>query len=313
MCREAIRLGRESGAALSALFPFRSDFYGRLGYVLVGELHRYRFATGELPAFAGQEHIAPLRGEERTTLLCDFYRRLLPRTHGLVDRTAPMWKERLEGTEIVKGYFGPNGRLAGYLIAGGKRGRSPDRSMLRVDELLAETGEAYRALLGWLSVQRDQWPTVRYDALPGERFHQLLAHPRTPGSPPARGLWFPSAFLLRGPMVRILDLDAVIRAAGANGESDLVAAARKAFGEETARDATEEAGDEDSDEVGPRSDASREAGASENGRAFVGGAVARIRSCTEAFLAGTLPGQAERLAGWEPVLGLRDFRLLDVF
>jgi hypothetical protein len=43
------------------------------------------------------------------------------------------------------------------------------------------------------------------------------------------------------------------------------------------------------------------------------GAAAEVRALTESFVNGTLPGQADRLADWRPVLGLRDFRLLDVF
>ncbi|MEX1257853.1 MAG: GNAT family N-acetyltransferase [Gemmatimonadota bacterium] len=280
MCREALRVGRESGAAFSALFPFRSDFYGRLGFVLVGELHRYRFSAKELPAFPGHDRVSALRGEERAAPLCDFYGSLLPRTHGLVERTAPMWRERLEGAEMVQGLFGERGKLRGYLIAGGRRARSPDRSTLLVEELLAADEEAYRALLGWLSVQRDQWPQLRYDALPGERFHQLLAHPRSLGSPSARGLWFPSAFLLRGPMVRILDPARVLEEAGLSRNDALGARVRAAF---------------------------------EGEAAGTNGAAAEVRALTESFVNGTLPGQADRLANWRPVLGLRDFRLLDVF
>jgi len=195
-----------------------------------------------------------------------------------------MWKERLESAEIVQGYHREDGRLSGYLIAGARRGPSPDRSTLLVEELLAESDEAHRALLGWLSVQRDQWPHVRYDAHPGERFHQLLDHPRTPGSPSARGLWFPSAFLLRGPMIRVLDWTRVLEAAGLPRSQALDLRARDDL-------------DGDADDPG----------------GVILSVAAEVRDLTERFVSGTLPGQAERLADWRPAMGLRDFRLLDVF
>jgi hypothetical protein len=43
------------------------------------------------------------------------------------------------------------------------------------------------------------------------------------------------------------------------------------------------------------------------------GTPAEVRALTEAFVRGTLPGQAEQVADWMPALGRRDFRLLDVF
>jgi predicted acetyltransferase len=263
MCVEALRMGRESGCLLSTLFPFRSDFYARLGYTLVGELHRYRFNTAGLPPFGGREEVGSLSEERGPGLLADFYSRMLPRTHGLIHRTAAMWRDRLSGRKMVYGVYRDDGSLSGYLIATGSRERSPERHTLQVNELLAGDTDSYRALLGWLSAQRDQWPYIRHDALPGEHFHQLLPHPRTPGRAMARGLWFPSAFLLRGPMMRILDVDGTLEHAGIEPDTDT--------------------------------------------RGIP------IRILTELFLSGALPGQAEQLESWDPAMGIRDFRLLDVF
>ncbi len=293
LCRAAIREGRGSGALLSALFPFRTDFYARLGYVLCGELHRYRFRTGDLPDFAGSGRIRPLRGEERYQRIPPFYRELLLRSHGLMERTPAHWKDRLEGGPAVWGAFDGEGALRGYLLAEGVRGRAPERDTLRVHELLAADFEAYRALLGWVSRQRDQWPRARYDAVRGEQFHQLLPHPRFAGRPAARGLWFPSAFLLRGPMLRILNLPGLL-AAGEFAPGTLVGAEDP---ECPANSGLWQVGE--GAEVTRRSDPPPEGALSP-------------RLLTELFLAGELPGQ-QPPNGWSPALGIRDFRLLDVF
>jgi len=302
MCREAMCMARRSGLPLSALFPFRADFYASLGYVLTGELHRYRFATADLPVFSGYERVRPVRDQDRMDLLPPLYDSLLTRSHGLVRRSRAMWGDRFEGAGMVHGIFSPEGDLEGYLIARGVRGRSPERDTLRVQELVARDLESWRGLLGWLSTQRDQWPRARYDAAPGERFHEILPHPRIPGMAPARGLWFPSAFLLRGPMLRILDVPGVLDAAG------LADGTRISVVDNEIRDNTGSWSIEGGRTV-------RSNGAAPDPTLSTVGpppGTLSIRTLTEHFLAWALPGQGKTSEG-DPALGIPDFRLLDVF
>ncbi len=293
MCRRALEVGVESGALLSVLFPFRADYYAELGYVLIGELERHDFPPEALPLFPEYRGVRRLSSEEGVELLPRFYADLLPRMHGPVERTPAVWTHLLSGVDQLCGVPGPNGGLRGYMTTEATHVATPERSTLRIRELLAEDAEAYRALLGWISAQRGQWARVQYDASRGERVHKLLTHPRVPGSPAARGLWFPSSVLLRGPMLRILNLPELLREAGA--ESGAVLPVR--------------------DEQLPQnagvwawgSDGVRQTGQGVPEQGFPIGLV------TELFVEGTLPGQGGGGEGWDPALGIEDFRLLDVF
>ena len=293
MCERAIRNGLEGGVALSALYPFRAGFYGRMGYALVGALHRYRFSAADLARVPGGERVRRLGPEEAARHLPGLYEVLLSRTNGLIERTPEMWRSRLDEGDPIYGLLEEGGALLGYVTVRGRRSKIPERATLAVRELLATDEAAYGALLGWLSAQRDQWPRVRYDALPGERFHVRLPHPRIPGHGPARGLWFPSATLLRGPMLRILDLRRVLEAVGFREEEGLPVVDKQI---------PENAGTWVGTSEGPiRGKAPGDAERTLS--------IARV---TELFVAGALPGQDEGLAGWKPVMGLADFRLLDV-
>jgi len=317
MCRQAMLMARRSGVPMSALFPFRADFYASLGYVLTGELHRYSFATADLPVFPGHERVRPVRDQDRMALLPPLYDSLLPRSHGLVRRSRAMWEDRLEGAGLVYGLFSRDGEIEGYLLARGVRGRSPERDTLRIQELVAGELESCRGLLGWLATQRDQWPQARYDAAPGDRFHQILPHPRIPGMAPARGLWFPSAFLLRGPMLRILDVPEVLGTAGLT-DGSVISVVDPEIEENTGSWWVEGGG------VTRREGLAGSPGqpphvALPPGPPYPGsppspgplsGALS-IQLLTELFLKRELPGQAA--ADWNPALGIHDFRLLDVF
>lgn len=211
MCREALRLGLARGDLLSALYPFRVSFYGSLGYALVGSYHRYRFPLADLPVGPGWERVHWLpRGEE--TPLREVYARVAGRSNGLVDRTDRMWgflrNERFSSHVYLDG----SGEPRGYLVASFQRRRTG--MVLVIRELLAEDPAAWEGLLGWIAAQRDQASECVLDTLPSEDFHARLAHPRRPGSRGGRDLWFESATLLRGPMVRVLDPVGVAAACG---------------------------------------------------------------------------------------------------
>jgi predicted N-acetyltransferase YhbS len=204
MCVHALRIGRERGSVLAALFPFRTSFYADLGFSMVGALHRYRFAPADLPLYPGWERVR--RAREPGELRGIYYAGARGST-GLIDRPDQAWRFLADGRTAAWVHVAEAGQPTGYLVTRVARGRQGDR--LRVLELLALDQAAHEALLGWLSAQRDQFDVIVYDALPGERIDRRLRHARRAGSGRPRGLWMDTAALLRGPMLRLLDPGAV--------------------------------------------------------------------------------------------------------
>lgn len=287
MCLAALRIARERGDVLSALFPFRTSFYRAIDFVLAGELHQYRFHPADLPVYPGWDRVVrvPDRSPDEARRIYDL---VAPRSNGLLTRTTRMWSFLEAEATYLYLYEDARGRPSGYVVVRG-RGGSAERSRLRVKELVAVDREAYLGLLGWLSVQRDQWGSLVYDALPGEAFHRRLGHPRTAGSGSPRGLWFHSASILRGPMLRILDVAAVLGGSAAEPLQvrDAHLPGNQGVWQEGAR--VRETLDP---EAGP---------------------IHSIGDVTSLFLEGGLAGRDQAPDGWEPNLGLADFRLCDEF
>lgn len=301
MCVEALEIARERGDVLCALYPFKTSFYRDLGFALVGNRHRYRYDPASFPIYAGWDRVvrAPKEGQELARAV---YERIAPHSNGLLNRTDRMFAFlRREGTYLYL-HRNSRGDATGYVAVRG-RGGPPERSRLRVIELMAEDREAYLALLGWLSVQRDQWGSIVYDALPGEDFYQRIPHPRTKGSGSPRGLWFHSAHILRGPMLRILDMqkvmeadDGIARAGERPGMSlpggviqvrdpDLPANQGRWKGPEKVADTLDTAEAE----------------------------VLSPGEVVTHYLRGILPGQPLAPGDWRPNLDLTDMRMLDEF
>ncbi len=317
MCRAVLEIGRARGDLLAALYPFRTDFYLRLGFGLAGELHRYRFPPEALPPSEGAGRVLRLDDPEDDgelppeALLPRIHARLLPRGHGLAARTPRRWQALLREAPLAFGILrkgvgpgelpGPGSPddgaelFSGYLLGAVRKMRGGQGHGFHVEELLAEDRESYSAALGWMAAQRDAWRMIEYDALPGERFHELLDHPRLPGSRNQRTLWFPSANILRGPMVRILHPGALLGRLGADPGTRLSLQDTELTENTGTWEVPPEGGDgrRVSEDPGPET--------------------LSVDRASVLLVEGALPGLTLPRPGFDPLLGIPDFRLLDPF
>lgn len=207
LCEYGLRVGVERGDALSALFPFRPDFYTRYGWATVGSMHRYRFA----PESVALDVEAPVRlaepEDEAGIRAC--YERMAHRSSGPIARSQRAWRQHFDAPGGFT-YVHDDDGITGYMFVRYGRSRSPASRTLRVRELVADDDASWRGLVGWIPRQRDLWRRIIHDATPDEHFDLHLSDARPPGHRPARWLWAPTAKILRGPMLRILDVKSAI-------------------------------------------------------------------------------------------------------
>jgi hypothetical protein len=285
MCVHALRIGRDHGCALAALFPFRTSFYASLGFALVGTLFRHRFDPVDLPVYPGWDRVR--RAEDHAGLR-GLYQRAARASTGLIDRPDLAWRFLADPNSSAYVHVDPTGRPTGYVVVKVRAGPKSDR--LRIVELVALDRASHEALLGWIAAQRDQFREIVYDALPGEALDRRLRHPRRPSSGRPRGLWFDTATMLRGPMLRLLDPAAV------QGSDD-----RVGFG----------LLDTELPGSAGRWVAGRRVGGP--GDAVRGEEVMGPGEAADRLVHGQLPGQLPPPEGWCPIPFGDEFRLLDEF
>lgn len=231
LCREAVAAAVARGDIISVLYPFRPDYYERLGWGLVGRLVEHRFATAALPGCPEAEAVRLARLPADAEGIAGCYRRVSERGHGPMSRDRRVWAYRLSGEELgvrpldeataLGGSSDPRRQVIVY-DEGGTRGiegyallrylpaRQPADRAVVARELVAESDAAYRGLLGYLAGKAGDWPRARHFARPEERFGDRLRDPRPPGASGARSLYFPVGRIIQGPMLRILDLPAAM-------------------------------------------------------------------------------------------------------
>lgn len=169
---------RERGAALSLLYPFRPDFYTKLGFGYGSKMNQYRIALDALPAHGAREHVRQLGPGDLAAFLA-VYARVADRTNGLLRREVWRAELRLAGDAFrTFGYVDAQG-LGGYLTVEIKLGKngSMNRNELYLHELIYETPAALAALLAFARSLRDQFATLIVNTQDPD-FHFVPLDPR---------------------------------------------------------------------------------------------------------------------------------------
>jgi len=145
---------RGRGAKLTALYPFRPDYYVKMGYGYGRKMSQYRFRPGDLPR-GSRENVSYL-GESDVDALTACFNRHAHRTHGMIEKRKGYF-ERFINRFKVAGYR-EGGEVKGFVGFGYEKLREDNVLLqnLEVHTLLYETPDALRGLLGFLAAQLDQ-------------------------------------------------------------------------------------------------------------------------------------------------------------
>jgi len=167
------------GAAMTTLWPFRVDFYRKMGYGLGGKTFQYRVKPEWLPRGKTKEHIRFLTGKD-IPAIDECYNRMLEKRTGMIRHGEGYWENIFEFSEKLR-FVGCeiDGRLEGYLVYSFKKPEHPTSFMdndLIVSEFFYHTPEALSELLTFLHTQHDQIDRVVLHTSE-EEFYFLLHNP----------------------------------------------------------------------------------------------------------------------------------------
>jgi predicted acetyltransferase len=206
MVRYYLDFYRRKGAALTALYPFRPDFYHRMGFGYGVKMNRYSFRPDDLPASGVGARVEYLTGDSREELAA-CYDRHLERTNGLLELPP----------HVLDALFAdPSFRIVGYREGGVLRGYlifrfepAPGDNWLvnniQLRTLVYDDSTALAALLGFLRKQADQVGRIIYETQDAT-FHYLLRDPRDESGNLLAGLWHQSNTQGMGIMYRVIDV-----------------------------------------------------------------------------------------------------------
>ena len=207
VCKEMIeyflRHYREQGVTLTLLYPFRPDFYKKMGFGYGSKMNQYRFKPSALPKGPSKSHVRYL-GPSDEQALTDCYNRFLSKTHGLIYKTERRVTRMLKSAELrVLGYE-QNGQVQGYLSFTFAKGENALLNDIQVRELVYDNATALSELLTFLHTQADQVRHVIVETQ-DEYFHHLLLDPRNASASLFESIHHESNLQGVGLMYRVID------------------------------------------------------------------------------------------------------------
>jgi predicted acetyltransferase len=174
LMRAVLRDMREREVALSLLSPFAHAFYRTFGYELATEDIEYRLKPSDLPTSPEQSYLRAFRDEDLPALMT-LYEAEAKRHRLSVLRSDKYWRSDEIRKNRDTAVYERDGRVEGYILykLSGWQEQDPRRT-LKVDELVAATPRANRALLSFLAGLDPQVYGIKHFTPRGEPLHPYL-------------------------------------------------------------------------------------------------------------------------------------------
>jgi predicted acetyltransferase len=165
LMRSVLRELRQTGRALSVLYPFRGSYYRKLGYGVIERVHTLAITPGNLPASDEARQVRRLMLPDRPAVEA-LYERVAGQGHFALARSPEWWEKRLwtyPGDWVV--YEGKRrGQIEGYLYYEVDTTNGPFKLALTLSEFVAATPAAHRALVAHLATLADQVQEIQFAA-----------------------------------------------------------------------------------------------------------------------------------------------------
>ena len=201
---------KEKGACMTSLYPFRPDFYRKMGFGFGTKMHQYVLKPHQLPE--GEKDCVYFIGKEEKKALIDCYERYTRRTHGMMEKKISRVERMFENPEVRIAGYKKGDTVLGYIIFLFKKGGEDNFIIndIEIREFIYETREALFQLLAFLHSQKDQ---VRYIIIntQDEYFHHLFPDPRNKTDHLIPSAYHESNTSGVGIMYRVIDTERVFR------------------------------------------------------------------------------------------------------
>jgi predicted acetyltransferase len=152
---------KELGTSLVMLYPFRPDFYKKMGFGYGLKMNQYILTPSSFPNITNKEGILFL-DESHKELVRDCYNRYASRTHGMIYKTNNQLNSMFKNpNQKFVGYM-IDGRLEGYLQFSFEKVREDNflSNNLLIKEYIYENPLAFAKLNSFLHSQADQIQSV---------------------------------------------------------------------------------------------------------------------------------------------------------
>jgi len=165
----------EMGTYMAALYPFRPDFYRKMGWGYGVKVNQYNFNPGDLP-LGSKENVSYLDISDAESA-CECFNRYVAHTHGMILKKPNYFERILQRGRVIG--VKKDGKVSGFLSFSFKK-KYKDHFLLHdieIRDLFYDDAHALSRLLTFLQTQFDQVNRIIYNTHDPD-FHWLIHDPR---------------------------------------------------------------------------------------------------------------------------------------
>ncbi len=169
---------RKKGVSLVALYPFRPDFYRKMGFGYGTKVSQYSFKPSDLPKGISKRHLCFLDKKAKSALKrC--YLRFFEQRHGMILDLDHKWTYIFKFPEARIVGYKKGKEILGYVIFTFKKVQEDNwiKHNVIIREFVYENRKIFLELLTFLHTQLDQVNRIVYGTQ-NEDFHHILFDPR---------------------------------------------------------------------------------------------------------------------------------------
>ena len=165
----------DDGAPIALLYPFRPDFYRRMGFGYGTKMNQYVLRPAGIRPRTSWEHVRRLTDDDAGKVLA-CYDRYAAATHGMILGSRGRVEQMLNNPALCTVGFTRGSSVSGYLTYGFEKRDHFLQNDLNVRQMVYESPEALSELLSFLHSLDDQVERIVINTQ-DESFHHLLSDP----------------------------------------------------------------------------------------------------------------------------------------
>ncbi|MHA2253371.1 MAG: GNAT family N-acetyltransferase [Candidatus Kariarchaeaceae archaeon] len=156
---------KQLGQKISVIYPFKPGFYERMGYAVISPVMKVEMPINRLRNYRGKIEYERYDRAEGGAILQEFHReKIVPKYHGMIDRSDSRWQRKNEknpGVVVVAKVDDEIIAAAAYTISGYE-------GVMESKEFFWTSVKGREALLGWVARHVDQVKTFKTYLPPNE-------------------------------------------------------------------------------------------------------------------------------------------------
>lgn len=171
---------RKRNYPLAALYPFRPDFYRKMGFGYGIKHNEYLILAEHLPKAPGREHVEMVAKPDLKAMT-ECYNRVARKTHGMFEKCVYEWRWSTRSVARIAVY--KDGRtVRGYIVFSFRKIQQDQfiHNDMDIEEFVYEGREAYQGLIAFLQSQADQVRRIKFNTQ--DEFLQFLPFDARNGS-----------------------------------------------------------------------------------------------------------------------------------